>query len=307
MLASARVQQLVCAALATAGCNAILDIPAPSPTPDAAPASPADAARDLRAACDHDAPFVRVAPVHELNTRSPEQTLWLTSDERTVLFSRKLEGRSGELFIAHRDARADSFGDAEPIAALNTPGDELRAVLSPDRHTVYFDRDDGTGYAIMAAAWGGAPRLVEGVNGDRSDYEPFVTEAGIYLGSTRDSSISQIYFAPRRGAGFAEVQPIPGVNSGPYAEENPVPSADGLALYFSAADRPPLGRSWDVWVATRSSIDEPFASARLVAGDDLNTVGAELPGWISDDNCRLYFTTDRGAGQDFWVASRDPS
>ena len=38
---------------------------------------------------------------------------------------------------------------------------------------------------------------------------------------------------------------------------------------------------------------------------ELNTGSAEYPGWLSADNCRLYFGTDRQGG-DIWVATRKP-
>ena len=63
------------------------------------------------------------------------------------------------------------------------------------------------------------------------------------------------------------------------------------------------GGDLDVWVRERQSRDDEFGPAVNVAG--VNSPESEFPGWISPDNCRLYF--DSGdVVRDLYVAERMP-
>jgi hypothetical protein len=72
------------------------------------------------------------------------------------------------------------------------------------------------------------------------------------------------------------------------SDGRPVLSADGLTLYF-ASERAAHGGhgGLDIWVATRASDKDPFGPGSLV--EELATPGADYPGFLSTDGCRLYF------------------
>jgi Tol biopolymer transport system component len=300
-----------------AGCGSVSDSPDAAPTegvPDAALATDAptgspDAAPRL---CRHDEPFVSFGPVPGVNTTGEEQNAWLSHDELTLVLSRAQSSTGGDLFVAHRAHLGDDFSAAVAIDELDSGSDEYRPSLSDDGLTIYFDRRDITlAYTLMTAVREtpdgvfGEPAVLAVVNGTGSDFEPFVTGDGMYFASTR-AGLPDLYFAPRAGAGFGTPVALTDVNS-EVADEVPVASADGRALYFSAADRgltggTTKGHGTDVWIATRSAPGATFGSPAPVT--ELATSDGEYPTWLSDDNCRLYYVTTRSGTHDLWVASR---
>jgi len=85
-------------------------------------------------------------------------------------------------------------------------------------------------------------------------------------------------------------------------------SADGLTMYFSSAHRPGTVLNWDIWVATRDTIDDAWTTS-VNLGPTVNSFWLESAGSISSDGLQLYFTAyeDRPGGyglQDLWVMSR---
>jgi hypothetical protein len=40
--------------------------------------------------------------------------------------------------------------------------------------------------------------------------------------------------------------------------------------------------------------------------NELNTADAEVPTWLSPDNCRLYFHSTRAGNESFYLAERTP-
>lgn len=91
-------------------------------------------------------------------------------------------------------------------------------------------------------------------------------------------------------------------------EAAPVMTADGLRLYWGS-DRPDdnASASWNVWTATRASLDETFSNPRRVV--ELDTPGFEIPTWISDDDCTMLLSTSQGRspgtpGTDIFIARR---
>jgi hypothetical protein len=275
-----------------------------------------DAPRVHRGACDPDAEFVQVAPVGGLESELGEQSAQLSHDELTVVFSRQiLTGpvpRYGDLYIAHRDHRRDDFRDVTALDEVNTEFDEFSASLSDDLLTLYFDREDqGRQYEILAARRSspgeafGAPTPVPlgDENSSDSDFEPLITPTTLYFASTRSGGYAKLFMAAGRGTTFAAPRQMVSLETltSPTAYENPIVASDGLTIYFSAPADNMITR--DIWSASRSDPDEPFGPPHAVAS--INTTNHESPAWISEDSCRLYFTTKRN-GRDFelWMASR---
>lgn len=297
----------IATAVSLTGCNAILGIP--DPEREAAP----DAGSPL-GHCSHDAPFGEPSLVPGIATPAGERTAWLDIDERTIVFSRDVPGRYGDLFVASRDHRGLAFGPATPLAAANSEDDEYRAALSGDGATLYFDRQVGGAgpaprYSLFHAVRGaggelGAPTPMDGLNEAGHDLEPFPTDHEIYFASTRGGIAARLWRAPRTERGFGPAVPVP-AGHGRGSAEIPVPSADGLALYFCPLERSASNDSSDIWVSLRADRDQPFETAMEIGS--LRTDGKESPSWLSPDNCRLYFGADRDGQFDIWVAERPPA
>jgi hypothetical protein len=303
----------ITAALGLGGCNDVLGIPEPERA-----ASEADAGQ-AEARCDHGAPFTSLSLVPSLSSTAAEKTVWLSASEHTAIFNRESSDRYGDLFVATRDDRALPFGPATPLTALNSDDEEYRASMSADGVTIYFDRLVGSAsadarYSIFTAVRldegdGGwrfaAPTPLDAVSSAMQDFEPFTTDDAMYFGSTRNGGIARLWRAPRAGTGFGAADVVPAGEVQHSSAEMPVPSADGLALYFSAQERHSRNISSDIWVSVRTGPGQPFEAASEITV--LNTDFRDTPGWLSPDNCRLYFTSDRGGQFDVWLAERTPA
>jgi len=82
-------------------------------------------------------------------------------------------------------------------------------------------------------------------------------------------------------------------------------SEDGLELYF-ASNRPDGHGSYDIWVATRPTRSDPWATA-VNLGPTINSAHQDSTPWITPDGLELYLSSKRPGGYglyDIWVATR---
>jgi Tol biopolymer transport system component len=92
----------------------------------------------------------------------------------------------------------------------------------------------------------------------------------------------------------------------PSDEQSPSISANGLELYFQSR-RPGGYGNWDIWVAKRASLDDPWGEPVNLGPLVNNSVGNWSHG-ISADGLQLYFEANRSGnygGVDLWVALRE--
>jgi Tol biopolymer transport system component len=93
---------------------------------------------------DHpDDDFRSPAPLTELNSDGAERWIRLSQDEREAFVASTRSGGAGQLDL-YRFTRADRdaiFGDAEPLSALNTGGDDVGPFLASDGLSLYFNAD----------------------------------------------------------------------------------------------------------------------------------------------------------------------
>jgi hypothetical protein len=263
--------------------------------------------------CGHDDDFVGTMPLLDAYT-DDELNPSLSSDEKTIVYSHRRRGHY-ELRVATRADVHAPFGSERAIDEVNTPGIEWRGSLGRDGRLYYDTQAPGGGRAEIwwASPTGSMEALrfegaahVPGIAAEGNDLEPFVTEEGMYFASSRADG-NDLYLAPRIDGGFGAPQPLDLVNTRK-AEETPVVSRDGKALYYVTVTDPSAPVDFDIWVARRASTDEPFGSPELL--NSVSGAGYQAPGWLSDDNCRLYYTydddPDGGENFDIRVAYRRP-
>jgi Tol biopolymer transport system component len=110
-----------------------------------------------------------------------------------------------------------------------------------------------------------------------------------------------IYRALWNGSSITNVAAITALNSNAN-DESPILSADKLTLYF-ASDRLG-GHVFNIWTAHRSTTSDEFSIPTLVP--ELNLSDEQIPGWLSPDNCRLYFISTSSGDYRVYVATRHP-
>lgn len=210
-----------------------------------------------------------------VNTEHAEYSPALTTDEQTLIFTRRqpredpsmmVHGREHENFyvsyLVHGSwSQAVSLGPP-----INTPGNEGAQSISADGRHLYFtacNRPGGVGSC-------------------------------------------DIFYAFRQGDQWS--QPVnlgPQVNSSAW-DSQPSISSDGNTLYFTSARRGSIGKM-DIWFTTRDGSGHWTTPQNL--GPVINTPGREMSPFIHPDNQTLYFASDGHTGMgglDLFYSRRQP-
>lgn len=280
---------------------------------DAADDAPSDAHGDLGAEaapskrCDIADPFTSITQLSGFTAPEAEYRPTLSDDERTIWFA-ATRGGDG-VWSASRPDRASVFGPATRLVELQpADGGVIDPAVSRDGLSLLFIRPMGNQSDIFRAtrastsdAFGSVePVTILNQPNSMAVAPTFGAPGEIYFVSNR-AGTSDLWVS--RG-GSAPV-PVSELNT-PAEELGGCLSADGLAFYF-ASSRTDLGTAgaWDVFVATRPTVTQPFSGVRRVV--ELATPGWERPGFLSADGCRLYFERwGSSTNSDLWMAERTP-
>jgi len=149
------------------------------------------------------------------------------------------------------------------------------------------------------------------VNGQYDEMNPSISadELELYFMSRRPGGFSNwdIWVAKRASLSDSWEEPVnlgPTVNSS-NGNWEPCISADGLELYFSANRSGNLG-GVDIWVALRSTKDEPWGNP-VNLGPTVNSSKSDGCPSVSSDGLELYFRSNRSGGygyHDLYVSKR---
>lgn len=281
--------------------NKLADAP-PGPDSPAAIDAPMVDAPPPR--CDPNRAFATATPVTELNSGMDDFTPSLSADELTVVFSSTRVGGSGssDIYIATRTSRTAPFGAPSLVAGVNSTGNDSRPIITADGLALYLEHlpNPNSAWDVMKATRGstsgqfGTPTQVVAIDTTSNEVAPFVMpdQSAIYFVSSRGGN-NDIWTASGTAGAFGAPALASGTNlSGAPTEDYPTLTPDQLTMYF-ASDRPGgVGQGADIWVATRTSLVTGFGTPTNVT--ELNTTGPDAPGWISADNCVLYFSRNIG-------------
>lgn len=270
---------------------------------------------DLRA-CDLNLPFGNLRPVPGIATSNGEINPSLSRDELNIYFfsNRQSPGTADfDVYAATRPTRDAMFGPAGPLTAVNTTSDERGGSLSPDGRALFFHSSRTGEYDLYVATRTnvvtsfGPPTSLTNLNTTAAfEQQPFVSGDGetLCFDRTPVGGSTSILCAIAGPTGFTNESALPELSPAATNSMRPVMSADGLTIFFSSDRAGGLG-SLDIWTATRPSLAAPFEQiTNLVA---LNSDSFEFPDWISEDGCRIYFSSGRGANADIWEATRPRS
>ncbi len=254
--------------------------------------------------CAWDSPFGEPQDIAELANIQAEQTkITLLPDERTAYIeTRDATNSKGTIFEAHRDSVGKPFGAATLVdlgGAGTGHGNYGPSVAANDLTLYFFTDRTGNDDIFVASRKSNVvvfepPAAVAAINSPCNDADPYLSQDGseVWFESDRAPGSScdrwHLYRSRRlQGGGWDAPSAVVEVSDPNYADLFPVLAVDLLTVYF-ASNRPPstLG-SIDVWAAHRESAKDGFAKPVPVPGK-LNGPGSDMPGWISDDGCRLY-------------------
>ena len=306
----------VCAVACGGASGGVVPADAPAADPTAGPAAttgPSAGAgggggggvATTASSCDPTAPFGAPVPVVGVNTGGYEGDATLSADELEIYFDVFSSDVFSELRVARRATKTDPFGAASPVGIGGTTA--YSPMLSSDDVTLFYADGSGTPELRRAerpsrrAAFG-SPTAVDGIG---------VHPDGAYLSNDRTTlwmivrdanGKLDIYQSTASPAGvFGAAVNVKELNT-PATETGPVPTADGLVLYFGSSRDDPAATHLDVWMATRPTKDAPFGTPTKL--DALNTAEDDWPTWLSPDGCRLYLSTNRSGSYDVYVAQR---
>ena len=225
-------------------------------------------------------------------------------------------------------AKADfSFGSPVNLGPpVNSSAGDLIDCLSANGLEMYLDSQRRCGrknWEIWVSkrsnindAWGVPTPLEPPVNVGQYDCCASISSNGL-----------ELYFMSKRGDGYGQSDIWvakrlttndpwdQAVNLGPLINTSawdgtPCVSSDGLELYFDS-DRPGGYGSSDIWVATRSSLEDPWGEP-INLGPTVNSSALECAACVSNDGLLLFFSEDYGGpkrpggfGQaDIWATRR---
>ena len=221
------------------------------------------------------------------------------------------------------------FSDVQKLGPnVNSVGaEDTLQTISADGLTIIFTsfREGGFGRADLYQAtrvsieepFGPAVNLGPEVNTSAMDNFPSISSDGLtlYFASTRTGGAGNfdLYQATRATINdeFGNVMNLgPSVNTASI-ERGPNISADGLTMYFGSNRAGGEGGD-DIYVATRGSINDPFANV-VNLGTGVNSSFGEFGPSVSSNGLFIFFSDFwrppfRSGGQgdsDIWVAVRD--
>jgi Tol biopolymer transport system component len=235
----------------------------------------------------------------------------VSADGLSLYFTSQRAGNYGENFdvcVATRATTQDDWGTPRNLGAtINGTFFEHTANISPDGLSLLFssDRPGGWGGMDMWMAtragvdspWSEPVNLGPTVNSAAWDLSPRLSADGLslYFHSARPGGLGgeDIWVATRTSKTAPWGTPTnlgPTINTGNNDGEAVI-SPNGLVLFFSS-DRIGGAGSYDLWMATRKTVDSPWTTP-VNLGPKVNSASIEWCGSISADGSTLYFCSDR--------------
>jgi hypothetical protein len=263
--------------------------------------------------CSDDLPFRSPAPITELNTPGDESLPRLTADERTLFFYRFDNDGGATLHQTTRPSANAKFDSPTRIFPF-VEGARM-GMPSADGRRLYFAAGfDSIGLSLHLAERPstGQPFTSERLVLDFTDTANFGTPylyegpGGQQMFLVRSDGNDELLRADVDALGSINAQTlaaIPEVNT-TAAEFDPVLSANGLTLYLYSEREAP-GSGGRIFVTHRASTNALWAPPEPLPEIAKPPDGWVGPGWISKDNCRLYYYESRDSfTADLWTVRR---
>lgn len=332
-------RRMIVFAGALAGCAAVTGLdgyaidesgaPTPAPTPTPSPESgtviadgstsgtdgtvvvppPSDAGADVVTPtdpppCDVTKPFGPPVKLSTLATGGDEGALHFLPDERTVFFSAdRKDGKANDLWTATRTTITDSFTNLTRLTFASSASEEKDPMVTTDGRTMFFTRNDNLWMATRASTSDPFSQTeLKSLNTAR-ELSPFYSEVAkvLYFSSNKDGTFRIVRSAYVLGGTPEAPVHAGGLDLTPGDDTTPVLSPDGLTIYFASA-RPGGKGKTDLWRATRDSLIAPWANSTILS--ELSSASEDYVSWISPDDCRIYFHSNREGSFHAYVSAR---
>ena len=199
---------------------------------------------------------------------------------------------SDTLYSARRD---NQDGDFAPRQAIRQG---LYPSVSSDGLSLYFEWSKDLWVMTRDAVetdWGLAESLGPTVNSPYHELDPSISVDGreLYFAANRpnggvDFSVWVTTRETVSGQWEEPVQAGPQFSAAVW-DGGPESSADGLTLFFCSLDRVGGYGGFDLWMATRETIDGEWGEPANL-GPDVNTAQSEIDSYLSADGSELYFS-----------------
>jgi hypothetical protein len=238
----------------------------------------------------------RDASVTDTSTETSVSTVSL--DATTTASVTDME--SYQALDASVETSIDTVDAALDAAVANSEEGSTGSDASPNQTSAPHDPN------VCNAGEFGAPQLVLGLGYDDRLWGPAISSDGnvLLFGYTgNDEDLYMATMVPGENRTFENVTTLGTLNTNG-SEGTPFLSVDGLTLYFYATRAGGPGDR-DLWFAKRDELRADFGEPEQVLGVN-GTSYDHLP-WISDDELRIYYTTERAGGlghSDIWFATR---
>jgi Tol biopolymer transport system component len=246
--------------------------------------------------------FTTPIPVGGLVTTSEENDPFLTADEKTIYFV-----RTSDIYKATRSAIGNNFGNVGKASDLSSGVGDSKVSLTADGMTAFLNsaRAGGTGMTDVWRATRSSTsstfatpdqKYLANVNTTGDQWDPHVSANGLRLYIAPPASPMQHIEVASRASlmeNFGAPVPLTELDSGE-RDNDPTLTADERLIVFAS------NRNGDrnLWYALRDDPTKPFGAPMLVP--EINTNTDDGP-HLSNDGCRLYFTTNRNQDVDIYV------
>lgn len=246
-------------------------------------------------------PPVAVANVNNGGSFNGNATL--TADELAMVFQRSNSGNDGQIMRATRASKTADFGTPAVMTELVQIGHDISPSIRNDGLFIYWaEVVEGSGSSARRAIMRAGRTTATGTFEDPAPFQPTTSATANDEQPYATADAKEVYFSrSTTGASRifritstgddqwtapAEVTELRATNS---AEVHVALSTDGLTMFF-ASDRKKTN-DYDIYTAKRPNLTSPFANITPLTS--LNTTGAaDVPTWLSPDNCRLYITRE---------------
>jgi len=145
-------------------------------------------------------PFGTPAPLTAINATGAATGPTLTADGLTLYYALTTAQDPGDIYVTHRNSRADAFTAGTRVTGINSTGTDLDPFISADGSTLYFDSTQATGtalhlYVALRQANGSfaTPAALTAFNTTAVDGHPVLSPDGLtlYWSSTRTDGGAQ--------------------------------------------------------------------------------------------------------------------